>query len=123
MRSSLDCMLDQYSSLYSDSIIWSHILKYLIEYKSSSFFKAAAQIVKESGTFFCFTQIERSIYIFLICVFKGETPGLDRWHNKLAENLIHSKDVESFVDILKVNNKYKYKKNIIIFIIRYFLKI
>jgi len=80
VRSSLDCMLDQSSSLYSDSIIWSHILKYLIEYKSSSFFKAAAQIVKESG----------------------ETPGLDRWHNKLAENLIHSKDVESFVDILKV---------------------
>ena len=100
-------MLDQSSSLYSDSIIWSHILKYLIEYKSSSFFKAAAQIVKESGTFFVLLKLKEVFIFFLICVFKGETPGLDRWHNKLAENLIHSKDVESFVDILKVNNKYK----------------
>ena len=66
--------------VYSQSVIWSHILQHLVNRETPLFFKTAAEVCKKL----------RVAY------------GPQRWYLSLANSLLVTRDVTSFVDILEV---------------------
>ena len=66
--------------LYSQSVIWSHILQHLINREDQLFFKTAAKICKNLKVAY----------------------GPNRWYLSLANCLVKTNDVKSFMDILEI---------------------
>ena len=58
MRNCLDCMTVGSGGVYSNSVLWSQIMKYLLVVKSETFFKASATLTKDLGMLVVF---------FLLC--------------------------------------------------------
>ena len=75
--------------VYSQSVIWSHILQHLVNRETPLFFKTAAEVCKKL----------RVAY------------GPQRWYLSLANCLVVTRDVASFVDILEVCYHNCEKKN------------
>merc|ERR1711962_596999 len=83
VRECLDCISMFHGGVYSTSVIWSQIFKYLVSTNHPVFIKTTAHLVKSLGV----------------------TYGPLRWFDGLGHNLVNTHDAVSFVDILEVAYK------------------
>jgi len=79
IRECMDCMTGNEGGVYSNSVLWSQIIKYLLSVKSDLFFKATAGTITGLGVAY----------------------GPRRWYDHLGYSLVYTEDVRSFVDILQ----------------------
>ena len=75
-----DLVTNSSHGVYSHSVVWSHILQHLINRENSLFFKTAATVCKKLKVAY----------------------GPKRWYLSLANCVVITRDVTSFVDILEV---------------------
>ena len=84
-----DLVTNSCHGVYSHSVVWSHILQHLINRENPLFFKTAATVCKKLKVAY----------------------GPQRWYLSLANCLVVTRDVASFVDILEVCYHNCEKKN------------